>query len=285
VKADPKYCNDCKKTQIERALEMSGLSEEKQEELRQECLKICKEGELGVPAHVGTIFHRLVKERSGKNPFAKEKQEGKKASQEILKHVELTVKTLKDACKAAVAGNFVDVITIKNEQELEKVKDAFNVELAIDDYDKIKKYFQKGKKILYLTDNCGEHLFDLILIKKLSKLGVEVIVAGKETDITNDATVADLKEAGFEKYCTLISLGTNCIGTNLIECSEEFLSYFETADLIIAKGMGHYETLNENPHRILFMLKAKCKPIAQNLGVEKDENVLKFKEKDEEDGK
>jgi uncharacterized protein with ATP-grasp and redox domains len=186
---------------------------------------------------------------------------------------------LKNICKVATAGNFVDVITIKNQNDLAKVKKDFNITLAIDDFDKAKKYFQKGKKILYLTDNCGEHLFDLLFIKKLNELGVEVITAGKDSDITNDATVTDLQEAGFEKYCKVISGGSNSIGTNLNESSEEFLNYFNTVDLIIAKGMGHYETLNDNPKRILFMLKAKCEPVAMGLGVEKDENVLKFKER------
>jgi len=281
MKSDPKYCLECQRRQIERAIKMSGLPEKIAEELKQEALKYSEEHITGVPAHEGTVFHRMIKTRAGKNPFEEEKQEGTRAVQEVLKHIEPEIKTLKDACKAAVAANFVDVVTVKSEVELEKVKKAFNVELAIDDYDKIKKYFKKGKKILYLTDNCGEHFFDLILIKKLSKLGVDVIVAGKQSDITNDATVADLKDAGFEKYCTLISVGTDCIGTNLRECSEEFLSYFETADLIISKGMGHYETLNDNPHRIVFMLKAKCEPVAEDLGVEKDENVLKFKEQED----
>jgi hypothetical protein len=274
MKSDPKYCIDCQKQQIERAVELGGVSNK----IKQEALKYSKEHVAGVPATEGTVFHRMIMKEAGKNPFAEEKQEGTEAATEILQHIEPTIKTLKDACTAAVAGNFVDVVTVKSEQELEKVAAAFNIELAIDDFDKAKECFQKGKKILYLTDNCGEHLFDLLFIKKLNEVGVEVIAAGKESDITNDATVEDLKNAGFEKYCKVISIGSDCIGTNLAEASEEFLNYFETVDLIISKGMGHYETLSDNPKRILFMLKAKCEPVANDLGVEKDCNVLKFKE-------
>jgi|TARA_Y100000034_G_scaffold128501_1_gene183165 hypothetical protein len=271
MKSDPKYCLECQKQQIERAVTLGKVSEE----VKQEALKYSKEHIQGIPATEGTVFHRLIMKETGKNPFAGEKQEGTEAATEILKEVEPTIKTLKDACRSAVAGNFVDVVTVRSEQELENVADAFNIKLAIDDFDKAKKYFQKGKKILYLTDNCGEHLFDLLFIKKIE---ADVIVAGKESDITNDATVTDLKEAGYEKYCKVISIGTDCIGTNLVEASEEFLKEFETADLVIAKGMGHYETLSENPRRILFMLKAKCEPVANDLGVELDQNVLKFKE-------
>jgi len=277
MKSNLEYCIKCQKEQIERASKLGEVSDE----IKQEALKYSEDHILGVPAHEGTVFHRMIMEKAGRNPFAEEKQIGIEAAAGILKLIEPTLKTLKDFAKAAVAGNFVDVITIKKlEDVLEEIKKEFNIELAIDDFDKAKKYFQKGKKILYLTDNCGEHLFDLLFIKKLSELGVEVIVAGKDSDITNDATVTDLQEAGFEKYCKVISCGSNCIGTNLNESSEEFLNYFNTVDLIIAKGMGHYECLNDDPHRILYMLKAKCEPVAIDLGVEKDQNVLKFKEKE-----
>ena len=279
MKGDPKYCLECQRKQIERGVSMSKISESEKKELMKKAMDYSEEHITGTPAHEGTVFHRMIKNKAGFNPFGPEKTELSEAACEICKHLEPEIKTFKDACKAAVAGNFVDVVTVKSEQELKDVASAFNIDLAIDDFDKIKPFFEKGKKILYLTDNCGEHYFDKILIKKLNEQGVNVIVAGKEKDITNDATVEDLKNAGFEEFCKVISIGSDCIGTNLNEASEEFLNHFETADLIIAKGMGHYECLNNDPHRIVFMLKAKCEPVAQDLGVKKDENVLKFKEK------
>jgi len=47
-------------------------------------------------------------------------------------------------------------------------------------------------------------------------------------------------------------------------------------DLIIAKGMAHYEYLTElNLNKpIIYMLKAKCKPIAQNLNIQQGSYVI-----------
>ncbi|MFH1450537.1 MAG: ARMT1-like domain-containing protein [archaeon] len=281
MKGDPKYCIKCQKEQIERAVKLSKLDPLEARRLRLEALAYSEEHVLGVPAHEGTVFHRLIKARAGFNPFEEEKIEGIEAAKEVLQHVEPRIKSLKDAVKAAIAANFIDVVTVRNEKELEKVKEAFNVKLAIDDYNKITKYFKKGKKILYLPDNCGEHLFDLILVKMLAKKGAEVTIAGKEGPMTNDVTASELEAAGFGEYAKVISIGSDCIGTNLEEASREFKYQFENAELIIAKGMGHYECLNDDPHRIVFMLKAKCEPVAQDLGVKKNENVLKFKEKEE----
>jgi hypothetical protein len=44
---------------------------------------------------------------------------------------------------------------------------------------------------------------------------------------------------------------------------------FAAADLILAKGMGYYESLSELPTegRVFYCLKAKCQPVADSLGV------------------
>lgn len=277
MKGDPKYCLECQKEQIERAVKLSKLGKKESESWKRKALAYSKDHILRVPAKEGTVFHRMIKKAAGRNPFHEEMLAGLEATKEVLRHVEPQIKTIRDAAKAAIAANFVDVVTVHSKGELEQVKEAFNVELAIDDFSKIEKYFKPGKTILYLADNCGEHLFDLIFVKKISETGAKVVVAGKETEMTNDATAEQLRKDGFERYATVISMGTDCIGTNLSEVSQEFLDYFNTADLIIAKGMGHYECLNDDPHRIAFLLKAKCEPVAQDLGVKKDENVLKFK--------
>jgi uncharacterized protein with ATP-grasp and redox domains len=83
MKGDPKYCIDCQKQQIERASELGGVSDE----IKQEALKYSEEHILGVPAHEGTVFHRMIMKKAGQNPFAKEKQKGIEAATGILQHI------------------------------------------------------------------------------------------------------------------------------------------------------------------------------------------------------
>jgi uncharacterized protein with ATP-grasp and redox domains len=60
--------------------------------------------------------------------------------------------------------------------------------------------------------------------------------------------------------------------------SSEFKEALNSADLIVAKGMGYYESLPENKLKVPFFccLKAKCGPVARSLGVEKDAYVAKM---------
>ncbi|PIW40244.1 MAG: hypothetical protein COW22_02815, partial [Chloroflexi bacterium CG15_BIG_FIL_POST_REV_8_21_14_020_46_15] len=58
-------------------------------------------------------------------------------------------------------------------------------------------------------------------------------------------------------------------GVILDWASEQFREEFEAADLVFAKGMGHYESLSELPGqgKVFYCLMAKCRPVANSLGV------------------
>jgi uncharacterized protein with ATP-grasp and redox domains len=51
---------------------------------------------------------------------------------------------------------------------------------------------------------------------------------------------------------------------------------WENADLIIAKGIGYYQTLFGLRDNIVFLLKAVCEPIARSLNIQKGDNVILF---------
>ena len=85
-----------------------------------------------------------------------------------------------------------------------------------------------------------------------------VTVAVRGAPVLNDATRADAEQAGITQQVPVIDNGSDAPGTLLDQCSEEFLSIFETADLIIAKGQGNYETLSDVNKDIYFILKVKC---------------------------
>ena len=49
------------------------------------------------------------------------------------------------------------------------------------------------------------------------------------------------------------------------------------ADLIIAKGMANYEALSETDIApIAYLLRTKCSPVADSLGLSKDINAVKL---------
>ncbi len=69
----------------------------------------------------------------------------------------------------------------------------------------------------------------------------------------------------------LIENGSDCVGTILETCSDEFKAAFYDADLIISKGQANFETLDDAKGvNIHFLFKAKCDVTADIVGVPKD---------------
>ena len=129
-----------------------------------------------------------------------------------------------------------------------------------------------AQRILYLTDNAGEIVFDRLLIEQLEPAQVTVAVRGRP--IINDATLADARAVGLHELVEIIDNGSDAPGTLLDDCSQEFKRRFRAADLIIAKGQGNYETLSQERRNIYFLFKAKCSVIAEHAGVALGTHVL-----------
>ncbi|HID29547.1 MAG TPA: DUF89 family protein, partial [Desulfobacterales bacterium] len=72
----------------------------------------------------------------------------------------------------------------------------------------------------------------------------------------------------------VISSGCDAPGTILRRCSREFLDIFGTADLIVSKGQGNYESLSGEEAPIFFLLKVKCPVIARHIGVKVGKMIL-----------
>jgi len=133
-----------------------------------------------------------------------------------------------------------------------------------------------AKKILYLGDNTGEIVFDRLLIEQLSPDRVTYVVRG--APVINDATMIDAENTGMTKMVRVIENGTDAPGTILSICSDNFLEYFNSTDLIISKGQGNYETLSEEDKNIFFLFKAKCRIAARDAGCELGDIVVLKKE-------
>jgi uncharacterized protein with ATP-grasp and redox domains len=101
------------------------------------------------------------------------------------------------------------------------------------------------------------------------------VYAVREHPIINDVTYDEAVLSGLDKVAEIVSSGTSAPGTILHLCSNEFIDRFNKADMIISKGQGNYEGLSGETNPVFFLLKAKCKPIANDLGVHPGDIVLK----------
>jgi damage-control phosphatase, subfamily I len=130
--------------------------------------------------------------------------------------------------------------------------------------------------LLYLADNAGEQFFDRPLVRSLRRRGWRVLYAVKAGPIQNDLTREDLEASGLRDALEpVVDTGARSVGLDPHGVSPGFRELYEAASLIVAKGMGHFETMSHlGDPRVWFLLQAKCSPVAQALGV--DVNAFVF---------
>ena len=84
--------------------------------------------------------------------------------------------------------------------------------------------------------------------------------------ILNDITRAEVEPSGFQNI-RVIDTGDFTPGISLTASSEEFMGAYRSADLIIAKGQGNFETLCDDSDRpVFFLFRAKCPVVIRKLG-------------------
>jgi uncharacterized protein with ATP-grasp and redox domains len=84
-------------------------------------------------------------------------------------------------------------------------------------------------------------------------------------------------KANMDQLCTLMDSGVNTPGFVYERASKESQNLFDTADIIIAKGMGNYECMSpQRRENICFLLKVKCSVVARSLGREIGDIVCRY---------
>ncbi len=243
-----------------------------------------------VAAHLGTKRDSIVKKVTGnRDPYTKTKQISNERALEILATARNAVSNessaesrFRRACLCSIVGNIIEFDIpdhVFKFEDMGKLIRGAEEDLAIDEIQKIFEAAKGAKSILYLTDNAGEIALDTLLVKELKRLGARVTVGVKSGPVLNDATMEDAKYVGMHAVADdVITTGTDSVGLILEECSDEFLNLYNSADLVVAKGMGYAETLTEHalttPHALL--LRTKCRPVANFFGVSRNKNVAKM---------
>jgi uncharacterized protein with ATP-grasp and redox domains len=219
----------------------------------------------------------MVREITGNaDPFRELKRESTQQALALYPSLKMTIEESNDnlltAIRIAIAGNVIDFGPSGSYDIDTAIKEALEKDFAICDYPAFKKYLKASTRVLYIADNAGETVFDRLLIEQMNK---PVTYAVRETPVINDATVEDAVQAGIDKVATVVSSGTDAPGTILSTCNPEFRQMLDRSEFVIAKGQGNYEGLSDENHSIFFLLKTKCRIIADDIGVTNGDIVLK----------
>src|SRR5690606_7167511 len=158
---------------------------------------------------------------------------------------------LREAVRVAILGNIIDLGANPDfnlEYEINRVSSN---NIVLDHYPDFKRKILKAEYILYIGDNAEEALFDKLLIEQLKTK--KIFYAVRDNPILNDITLDLAKKIGLDKVAEVISSGSKIAGTNLKQTNKKFNELFANAPVVIAKGQGNFETLENCKREIFFM--------------------------------
>lgn len=262
-------CYPCFLRQSLEAARMANATDVQVKSILQQTLALLQATPDGTtPPEIGAEVHRLVREITGiDDPYRQVKQAATQEALALVPKLQALIDNSNDpldtGLRLSIAGNIIDFGPNRDYDLWEVVERLLQEDFAIDDTAPLRAQMANAESILFLADNAGETVFDRLLIALLNK-PVTYVVRGGPT--LNDATLEDAKAAGIDQNAEVIDNGARVPGTVLAKCKETFLERFKTADLIISKGMGNYETLSEVDAPIFFLMQVKCPIIGKDVG-------------------
>jgi uncharacterized protein with ATP-grasp and redox domains len=187
---------------------------------------------------------------------------------------------VQQAVKLAAAGNILEFKDQGKDVNInEIVASAQNLKFGINDYHDFIEDLERYKKIVYLTDNSGEIVFDRLLIEIITRFYPErnhkftVVVRG--TPLLNDATKEDAELIELDKIVTVMDSGDNAPAMIFEPITGKKNSIYHDAELVIAKGSINYELLHGEKKLIYFIFKVQCNFIAGLLNTSQGTVILK----------
>jgi len=241
-------------------------------------------------ATAATQVHRKTYQLLGTNdPYGALKRKSNEIALDIYPSAEKLVASSKDPLRTAflcsIVGNVLDFgigVGFDNPARLKKeFKNLLDEGLGWDDTARIKALLKKAESVVYLADNCGEIVLDRLALKELKRFDIDLTLVVKEEPILADATKKDISRLGMERIVDrIVEAPGFAVGIDLDSLNGKFGKMMKNADLIIAKGMANFESLSETDLApVAYLLRTKCSPVANALGLRKDINAVKLLER------
>lgn len=276
-------CYPCMMSQAYRAALLSGLEGEPLREAMRATAAILEKVDTSLsPPQVAVRFYDRVKEISGvEDPFRELKKESNEKAmallprlrQEVIRHPD----PLGIALKAAAAGNIMDFGAHADPGDLgENLDRVLGRDPFIDHSAFLRQDLGRSSKALLICDNAGEIAMDRLLCEVLLDAfpELDLTAAVRGGPAINDALMEDARQVGLDGICKVITTGLAMAGIDMGRCSPDFRKNFEAADIILAKGQGNFETLDDREENIYLIFQVKCDCVSRSLRARKGEAVV-----------
>ena len=223
------------------------------------------------PEIVRDVWIKLREFSSEQDPLKELKEEQNRKALKIFPAAREVILKSYDpflhALKFAIAGNALDSMTdVTGDSTQEIIDELDKLVISLKDTEILRGRLKKSQRLVYLSDNCGEIVFDRLLIEILQEIyGIKVILVTRTIPVLNDATLQDAYSVGLGEVVPLMENGIAepFPSTILEKVSPEVREVIGESDLLISKGVGNHAILTEEESlrgKISFLLHGKCHP-------------------------
>ena len=266
-------CITCIMNQTLKVCKLLELDDKSSKKLLDSTAQILLEHDLDhTPPQIAKETYEKITELTGEyDPVAKAKESATKMALSVDTSF---VKSLHDAVKFAVIGNVIDFGSQKVLDLEETIQTHFHKTFGIDDFKSFEDELSRAKTMVYIGDNTGEHIFDKLLIETIKvHYNIKVYYFTRGKPIINDVTT---KEADIlRSVANIVDTGVPTPGYDLGYANTKSQILFKEADIVLAKGMGNYESLYDTTDRVLYYLFiVKCSVVSQAIGQEVGELIF-----------
>lgn len=280
-------CIPCFLHQSLEAARMASDDEKKHEKVMKKVMQYLETIDFTLsPPEISRGVHAIVKQETGvDDPYLVVKEQANDQALQQLSKLKQLIDEADDsllmAVKLAIIGNVVDFGTMNRYNVMDMIDNLSQHPFDDTGYVSFKKRLDEAGSVLFLADNTGEIVFDRLLLEKIKEMGKKITYVVKCHPIINDATVADARAVGIDKLATVVNGddGTEYSAPGLVLSftSSRFKQLLGEADMVISKGQGNYESLNDIDRDVFFLLMVKCPLVARAIGIDVGTMVLKAK--------
>ena len=238
------------------------------------------------PEVIEPIMNKMMAAVGNNDPFSAEKEKQNQKMLTLYPELQGMLKTaehpLRTAAHLAGLGNAIDVMMEGGAADIQKIiKEQLAYPLHKNAFEILEKRITNSNRILYFGDNAGEIVLDRLFIETIKEQhDTDIIFVVRSMPTLNDATLKDSEQIGMVNLVRVIENGIDgpVPGTLLHRCSRDVKGLFQKADLIISKGGGNFDTLDELPKKhkskISYLLLSKCRPYREHFGVGLHQPIL-----------
>ena len=177
------------------------------------------------------------------------------------KDLETQIRKHSDPLEAALCfartGNYIDYAAVKDISK-----------------DKLLELFEEQEQAGLEKNEYRRFLDDALKIiqERYSDLEVTAVVRGEP--VVNDADLEAARYVGLDRVVKVIGNGSGIAGTDLDDISDEARNEIETADVILSKGQGNFETIHGCGLNIYYLFLCKCDWFVRKFNAERFEGMF-----------